>query len=177
MGVDFNATKPDHGYSANSHSAMNANSYWGTNLQRMASHRGGFNSHSPDAAVGALDDDGFNDGGFADTLQRRLADGSGFESAFDDEFEPTRYCVNCTSALDGDLCMVRPVVLRLNKLHQAKYKTTTAEQDAPLCQLHGRSGRDHALCGSLALRNHKTSETRRSRSCSTEQVDGLSMQH
>jgi len=60
-------------------------------------------------------------GGLAGSLQRRLAadgsgfeelegsgfDGCGFESAFDDDFEPTRYCVNCTGALDSDLCMVR----------------------------------------------------------------------
>lgn len=73
--------------------------------------RGGFNSHTPEA-FDPMED--ALDGGFgADSLRRRLAgDGSGFESAFDDDFEPMRYCINCTGALDGDLCMVRMPAVR-----------------------------------------------------------------
>ena len=71
--------------------------------------RGGFNSHSPGAAGAQGDSFDDDDDGYVDTLRRRLAaDGSGFESAFDDEFEPMRYCVNCTGALHGDVCLVRP---------------------------------------------------------------------
>lgn len=70
--------------------------------------RGGFNSHSPGTAGQQGDSFDDDDDGYVDTLRRRLAaDGSGFESAFDDEFEPMRYCVNCTGALHGDVCLVR----------------------------------------------------------------------
>lgn len=71
--------------------------------------RGGFNSHSPGSAAPQGDSFDDDDDGYVDTLRRRLAaDGSGFESAFDDEFEPMRYCVNCTGALHGDVCLVCP---------------------------------------------------------------------